>query len=656
MIQEKSDFKFQVDRFADIRILRYQVPGFEELTLQQKKLVYFLSQAALCGRDILWDQNYCYNLLVRHVLEKIFKNLNPDETGKDFGEFTVYLKRIWFSNGIHHHYSTDKIKPGFSKSYLARKIQGLQWNELDELFHGSCKLTDFITQILFDPSVDAKRVSQNSDKDLITGSANNYYKGVTQAEAENYYNSQLKKAGLRPPSFGLNSRLVKENGNLIEKVWKIGGLYTKCIEKIVFWLNQALPYCENSLQRGLLEKLIEYYKTGDLKLFDEYSILWLREQEALVDFVNGFIETYGDPLGIKGSWESIVNFKNLESTKRTETISQNAQWFEVHSPVDKQFRKKKVNGVSAKVIMAVQLGGDCYPATPIGINLPNSEWIRQEYGSKSVTIENITYAYDQASLESGLLEEFCYSSEEILLARKWGFIADNLHTDLHECLGHGSGQILPGVSTDTLKNYYSPLEEARADLYALYFIMDEYLMKIGVVSDPEIPKVMYSSYIRNGLLTQLVRIEPGKEIEQAHMRCRQLISSWCYEKGKKDNVIKKIVRSDKTFVTINDFAKLRQLFAQLLSEIQRIKSEGDYKAARNLFESYAIKVDKELHAEVLSRYNKLNLAPYTGFMNPELRPVFSGEEIADIEIFYPQDYVSQMMKYSNEFSFLDLIN
>ncbi len=656
MEQEKPDFIYQADRFADIRILRFQVPGFEGLTVQQKILLYFLSEAALSGRDIIWDQNYRYNLLIRYVLEKVYHNLKTEAVDNDHDEFLVYLKRIWFSNGIHHHYSTDKIIPGFSGEFLALQIRSLEWNELSELFQGQNELIAFIIPILFDPSVAAKRVSQDSDKDLVAGSANNYYQGITQPEAESFYTAKLKNAGKRPVSCGLNSRLVKENGKPVEKIWKAGGLYSGVIEKVVYWLTRALPFFENSLQRESVNKLIEYYQTGDLKLFDEYNILWVKEQDAQVDFINGFIETYGDPLGFKGSWEALVNFRNIESTKRTEVVCKNAQWFEDHSPVNERFKKKQVQGMSAKVITAVQLGGDCYPATPIGINLPNADWIRQEYGSKSVTIENITHAYHQASLESGLPEEFCNSEEEILLDRKWGFIADNLHTDLHECLGHGSGQLLPGVSTDTLRNYYSPMEEARADLYALYFIMDKYLEKLGIVPSEEVPRTLYNSYIRNGLVTQLVRIEPGKDIEQAHMRCRQLITSWCYEKGKTQNVIEKYSRNGKTYVRINDYSGLRQLFAQLLAEIQRIKSEGDYEAARNLIESYAIKVDRKLHTEVLSRYKKLNLAPYTGFLNPELIPVLSNGEIVDIEITYPQDYSAQMLKYSGEYSFLKLIN
>lgn len=647
-----SDFVYQADQFADIRILRFQIPGFDELTVKQKILLYFLSQAALSGRDIIWDQNYRHNLLVRYVLENIYQDYPGDRENDEFLKFEEYLKRIWFSNGIHHHYSTDKILPEFSIDYFKKLVFETRWVQLPHGFNDPETLHNYLVPVLFDTSLDGKRVNQQAGSDLVVGSANNYYEGLSQEEAEKFYEERIRNGGKQPESFGLNSKLVKEYGRVYEKVWKTGGMYSGAIEQIVDWLQRALPYAESDIQRETIQKLIDYYNTGDLKLFDEYNIFWLRDQGLVVDFVNGFIETYGDPLGLKGSWEALVNFKDEKATHRAELIGHSAQWFEDHSPVDIRFRKKKVKGVTAKVINAVQLGGDCYPATPIGINLPNSDWIRRDHGSKSVTIENITHAYHMASLKSGFLEEFACSEEEIQLAREFGFLADNVHTDLHECGGHGSGQLLEGVTTEVLKNYYSPLEEARADLYALYFIMDEKMLELGIFPTLNAAKAQYNSYIRNGLMTQLARIELGKNIEQAHMRCRQLIASWCYEKGKKNHMIEKIRREEKTFLRINDYEKLRTLFGELLAEIQRIKSEGDYEAAKFLVESYAIQVDRELHTEVLSRYRKLNLAPYSGFINPNLVPVYVDNEIVDVLAQYPNDYVSQMLEYSSKYGFL----
>ena len=654
--KDNGEFIYQTEQFADVRILRYQVPDFDKLSLKQKKLLYFLSKAALCGRDILWDQNYRYNLLIRWVLENIYINFEGERATNDFKEFEIYLKRVWFCNGIHHHYSTDKLIPGFSQDYFTSLFSKTKWQKLPDGFYKIEELISFILPLLFDSELDAKRVNQTDGVDMIASSANNYYEGISQEEAEEFYASKINSEELHPVSHGLNSKLIRENGEIVEKVWKLNGMYSKAIEQIIHWLKEALPYSENEIQAKSIELLIEYYQTGDLALFDQYNMAWLRDKESLVDFVNGFIETYGDPMGMKGSWEALVNFKDIEATKRAETISSKAQWFEDNSPVDSRFKKNKVKGVTAKVITAVQLGGDCYPATPIGINLPNADWIRQEFGSKSVTIENITYAYDRSSLENGFLEEFAGSDEEIKLARTHGFLADNLHTDMHECVGHGSGQLLPGVSTEVLKNYYSPLEEARADLFALYFMMDDFMINIGLVKTADVAKAQYNSYIRNGLMTQLVRILPGKNIEQAHMRCRQLIASWCFEKGKKENVIEIFNRSGKTYIRINDHLRLRGLFGKLLSEIQRIKSEGDYESAKYLVETYAIKVDMELHTEVLSRYKKLNLAPYAGFINPVLKPVSSDVEITDIEISYPKDYTAQMIEYSQEYSFLPLRN
>jgi dipeptidyl-peptidase III len=647
-----DDYVYQVDQFADIRILRFHIPGFDDLTLKQKTLLYCLSQAALCGRDIIWDQNYRNNLLVRYVLENIYKNYNGDREESEFLNFEEYLKRIWFSNGIHHHYSTDKILPGFSSDYFKKILLETNWKHLPNGYNDKESLYNNLFQVLFDPSFDGKRVNQQAGSDLVLGSANNYYEGINQEEAERFYQEKIQKGGSQPVSFGLNSKLVKEKTRVYEKIWKIDGMYSDAIEQIVSWLKRALPFTDTDIQRDAIRKLIDFYSTGDLKDFDDYNILWLKDQGVVVDFVNGFIETYGDPLGFKGSWESLVNFKDEKATRRTELISNNAQWFEDHSPVDNRFRKKNVKGVTAKVINAVQLGGDCYPVTPIGINLPNADWIRRDYGSKSVTIENITHAYHMASIESGFIEEFAHSQEEIQLAREFGFLADNVHTDLHECVGHGSGQMLEGVTTEVLKNYYSPLEEARADLYALYFIMDNKMLGLGILRTLNAATAQYNSYIRNGLMTQLARIEPGKNIEQAHMRCRQLIALWCYQQGKKDSVIEKIRKDNKTFLRINDYGKLRTLFGELLAEIQRIKSEGDYEAAKYLVESYGIRVDRELHTEVLSRYRKLKLAPYSGFINPKLVPVYEKNEIVDVMTQYPGDYASQMMEYSSEYGFL----
>ena len=651
-----NNFKYQTEKFADIKILRFQVDGFSNLSLRQKKLIYFLSQAALAGRDILWDQNNAYNLQIRLTLETIYKTYRGDRNNQSFQNFIVYIKRVWFSNGIHHHYSMDKLEPGFTKEYF--------YHLIDKSDFSCCPLVDGksfreslkkLIPILFEKDIAAKRVCLDSSKDLIKSSANNYYKNVSQEEAEKFYASfDTNKEEL--PSYGLNSRLVKENGTILEKVWKEDGLYGEAIKEIIKWLLKAIEVAENETQKEVITKLIEFYRTGDLKIFDEYSILWVKDINSHVDFVNGYIEVYGDALGIKASWESIVNFKDLEATKRTEIISKNAQWFEDHSPVDSKFKKQNVKGVSAKVIQAAFLGGDCHPATPIGINLPNPEWIREQYGSKSVTIENITYAYHQVSLTDGMLEEFAWDEQEVQLAREHGYLAGNLHTDLHECLGHGSGQLLQGVKADALKNYGSTIEETRADLFALYYILDEKLLQLGLIPSMETGKAEYAAYIRNGLLTQLVRIEPGKDLEESHMRNRQLIAQWTYKKGKKENIIEKKIKNNKTYFVINNYKGLRELFGKLLQEVQRIKSEGDYNAARELIENYGVKVDTELHAEVLNRYKKLNLAPYSGFINPEYTPLIKNNEIIDVVINYPEDFTKQMLQYSENHSFLPLIN
>jgi len=646
------------EKFADLKILRYAVPGFENLNLKRKLYIYYLSQAALCGRDILWDQNNRYNLSIRSVLETIWKSFKGDHDSPEFKQFEIYLKRVWFSNGIHHHYSTEKLPTGFSADYFDELVSNSNWSGFSAPSGKNFPMfISEIREVIFNPEREAKRVNLQADQDLIATSANNYYQGVSQPEAENFYKQFKIASGTEPVSYGLNSTLVKENEHLIEKVWKLDGKYGKAIEKIIFWLNQAVEFTENELQKKYIRNLIQYYKTGDLALFDQYSINWVKEQESEVDFVNGFIEVYGDPLGIKGSWESIVNFKDQEATKRATILSENAQWFEDHSPVDPEFKKAKVKGVSAKVINVAMLGGDCYPATPIGINLPNAEWIREQYGSKSVTIENITQAYFLDSINSGMLEEFAGSAEEIERAKQYGYLAGNLHTDLHECLGHGSGKVREGVSTDTLKNYYSTIEETRADLFALYYMMDEQMIKLGLLPSIEAAKAEYDAYLRNGLITQLTRIEHGKDIEESHMRNRQLIARWAYEAGKDETVIEFVHCDGKTFVKINDYQLLRVLFGQLLKEIQRIKSEGDFEAARNLVETFGVKVDRQLHEEILERFRKLDLAPYAGFINPvyELKTWPCGTP-NDVLISYDEDYTSQMLRYSRDYGFLSMEN
>ena len=646
------------EKFADIKILRYSVPEFEKLDLKQKIYIYYLSQAALCGRDILWDQNNRHNLGVRTVLENILKTFKGNRDTSEFLQFDIYLKRVWFSNGIHHHYSTEKIPAVFSETYFDELISRSKWYRFKT--PSGVKFKSFIAEIkelIFNPEAEKKRVNLDSDKDLIHFSSNNYYQGVSQIEAETFYGDLKAAAGAEPISFGLNSTLVKEDGQLVEKIWKLNGKYGKAIEQIIFWLNKAIGYAENEIQKKYISHLIEYYTTGDLTKFDEYSIEWVLEQAGDVDFVNGFIEVYGDPLGIKGSWESIVNYKDQEATKRATILSENAQWFEDHSPVSPEFKKTEVRGVSAKVINVAILAGDCYPATPIGINLPNAEWIRETYGSKSVTIENITQAYFLDSTGNGMLEEFAGSVEEIERAKQYGYLAGNLHTDLHECLGHGSGKVSEGVSTDVLKNYYSTIEETRADLFALYYIMDEQLTKLGLVPSIEAAKAEYDAYLRNGLLAQLTRIESGKDIEESHMRNRQLIARWAYETGLERNVIEFVRSEEKTFVRINDYEELRSLFGQLLKEIQRIKSEGDFEAARDIVENFGVKVGLRLHEEVLARFKKLDLAPYAGFLNPvyELITWPCGTP-NDVMIRYDEDYTSQMLRYSKDYGFLPIKN
>lgn len=638
-----DEFDYTVDSFADIEVLRYKVPGFEDLSLNQKKLIYYLTEAALWGRDILWDQNNEYNLPIRRMLEAVYTSYDGDRESEEFKNFERYLKQVWFANGIHHHYSTDKFTPAFSREFLAA--------QLDKLPEGDWSASrDTIFELIFNPAVAAKRVNQAEGQDLIATSANNLYKGVTQAEVEAYFDALKNPNDSTPVSYGLNTRVVKENGKVVEQTYKVGGLYSAAIEKIVENLEKAAEFAENDAQRRIIETLVDYYRSGDLRTFDEYSILWAEDTASKVDFINGFIEDYGDPLGMTGAWESIVNFKNEEASHRTEVLSADAQWFEDNSPVDPRFKKEEVKGVSAKVITAAILAGDSYPATPIGINLPNANWIRAAHGSKSVTLENITQAYDEASHGNGFNEEFVIDEETSKLLDDYLFITDNLHTDLHECLGHGSGKLLPGVARDALKAHGSTIEETRADLFALYYLADPKLIEIGLLDNPDAYKAEYYKYILNGMMTQLMRIEPGKDVEEAHMRNRKLIAEWVYEHGKDANVIELVKKDGKTFIRINDYQALRGLFGQLLAEIQRITSEGDYDAARDLVETYAVKVDPELHREVLDRYSHLSIAPYKGFVNPVYTPVMKDGEIVDVTVSYDEDYIPQMLRYGRDYS------
>lgn len=652
MASAQDKFNYNVDRFADIEVLRYQVPGFEDLSLKQKTLVYYLTEAALQGRDILFDQNGKYNLAIRSTLEAIYTNYKGDKNSDEFKGLEKYLKQVWFANGIHHHYSMDKFTPEFTQKFFDAQVRKIDAKKLPLAKGQSVSaFLKVIDPVIFDPTVMAKRVNQADGVDLILTSANNMYEGVTQKEVEDFYNKMKDPNDPTPVSYGLNARLVKKNGKIAEQVYKVGGLYSPAISKIVYWLKKAETVAENAGMKAYIAKLVDFYTTGDLKTFDEYSILWAEETSCDVDFINGFIESYGDPLGMTGSWEGMVNFKNKQSSVRTHIISDNAQWFEKNSPVDPRFKKDDVKGVSAKVITAAILAGDSYPSTPIGINLPNSNWIRAAHGSKSVTLENITDAYEKAAEGNGFNEEFAYSSYEVDLMKKYLSIADNLHTDLHECLGHASGKLLPGVDPDALKEHGSTLEETRADLFALYYLADPKLIELGIFKDPDTYKAEYYKYVMNGLMTQLTRIEPGKDIEEAHMRNRHLITQWAYEKGKADNVIEYVKRDGKTYLKINDYQKLRTLFGQLLAEIQRVKSEGDYEGGKMLVETYGVKFDPELHKEVLSRYAKLNIAPYKGFVNPIYTAVKDKNgNITDVKISYGEGYAEQMLRYSKKYS------
>ncbi|MGN0187327.1 MAG: dihydrofolate reductase [Paludibacteraceae bacterium] len=651
---DMHDFDYVVDRFADLQILRYRVPDIEQLSLQQQELLYYLTEAALQGRDILYDQNCKYNLTIRQLLEAIYTDERQDRSSADFRALETYLKRVWVSNGIHHHYAGDKFVPEFSQTYFENAVRSLPADKLPLRDNATVDaLLAEIVPVIFDPNVLSKRTNQEAGADLVLTSAGNYYDGVTQAEAEDFYAKMKDPNDAEPISYGLNSKLVKRDGIVSEDVYKVGGLYSAALEKVVYWLEKAKNVAENDQQRAVIDRLIEFNRTGNLRTFDEYAILWVADTASTIDFVNGFTETYGDPLGMKASWESIVNFKNTEATKRTETISANAQWFEDHSPVDKQFKKEKVKGVTAKVITAAILAGDCYPTTPIGINLPNANWIRAAHGSKSVTIENITEAYDQSAIGNGFSEEFAWSANEIALMDAYKNQTDNLHTDLHECLGHGSGKLLPGVDPDALKAYGSTIEEARADLFGLYFMADPKMVELGLLPNDSAYKAQYYSYFMNGLMTQLMRIEPGKNIEESHMRNRQLIANWVYQKSQADGdrAVEFRTRDGKTFVVINDYRLVQKHLGELLAEIQRIKSTGDYAAAQAIVENYAVKVDRRLHDEVLARYATLDIAPYKGFVNPVYTAQFDKNgRFAGLQIDYTEGYAEQHLRYSRDYS------
>lgn len=656
----EPEFQWEADRFADIRVLRYQIPGFEALSLQQKKLLYFLSQAGMSGRDILYDQHYRHNLRIRRTLEEIVKHYSGDRTSPEWNAFMTYTRQVWFANGIHHHYSGDKFTPGFSADYfhsLAQSVDAQAAWPLDE-GQGLDQMLALLDPVLFDPTVDAKKTNTAADVDKVATSAVNFYRDVTEAEVTAFYDAKRDPNDPRPVMWGLNSQLVKENGELVERTWKVGGMYTQAIERVVYWLEQAITVAENDRQRKALELLVKYYQTGDLADFDAYNIAWVEDSDSVVDVTNSFIEVYSDPLGMRGSYESVVSIRDEESTRRIGAIANYAQWFEDNSPILPEHKKADVNGILGKAITVVSETGDASPATPIGINLPNSGWIRAEHGSKSVSLSNITDAYNAS--DTGASAEFTFSEEELARTREYSELAGHLHTDMHEVIGHASGLVNPGVGTptETLKQYYSSLEEGRADLVALYYTMDPILVEIGVMPSLEVGMAEYDGYIRGGLMTQLYRIEPGKNLEEAHMRNRQMIAQWVYEKGQPENVIERVTRDGKTYFVIRDYQKLRALFGQLLQEVQRIKSEGDFAAGQALIENYGTKVDSELHAEVLRRYESLNVAPFSGFINPRLVPVTApgSEEITDVRVEYPDNFAEQMLEYAREYSFLPTAN
>ena len=644
--QQDKDFKYLIDEFADLKIMRYQIPGWDDLTLQQKEYVYHLGEAAKYGRDILWDQHCKANLPIRHAIENILENYQGDRDSKDFQDFTVYAKRVFFSNGIHHHYAEDKFFPDCPREYFASLMSAVGIEEAE---------ASGLLEIIYNPDIYPQRKSNSSDGDIVALSAVNFYENVTRDEVEKYYHELQDPNDPEPVSYGLNTKVVKGSDGVVrEEAWKIGGIYSAALEKIVAELEKAAAVAENDLQKQYIATLVEYYRTGDLRLWDKYNIEWVQDTLGTVDFVNGFVEDYTDPLGRKGSWEGLVNIKDHEASERTEILSENAQWFEDNSPVDPRFKKETVKGITAKVINATTLSGDCYPSTPIGINLPNADWIRKEHGSKSVTIANITHAYDYAAQESpkSTLNEFAWDEAEIATAKKYLSLTDEIHTDLHECLGHGSGQILPGVSPNALKEYSSTLEETRADLFGLYYIADPKLVELGILPDMEAYKAQYANYIRNGMMVQFSRVELGRKNTEAHMQNRKLIAEWCYEQGKADNVIEKKVRDGKTYFVVNDYEALRGLFGKLLAEIQRIKSEGDYKAGKALVETYAVNIDPALHKEVKERYDALGLKPYGGFVNPEIVPVTKGGKVVDYRVEYPDDYLGQMLEYGRKYATL----
>ena len=644
--QQDKDFKYLIDEFADLKIMRYQIPGWDDLTLQQKEYVYHLGEAAKYGRDILWDQHCKANLPIRHAIENILENYQGDRDSRDFQDFTVYAKRVFFSNGIHHHYAEDKFFPDCPREYFASLMSAVGIDEAE---------ASGLLEIIYNPDIYPQRKSNSSDGDIVALSAVNFYENVTRDEVEKYYHELQDPNDPEPVSYGLNTKVVKGSDGVVrEEAWKIGGIYSAALEKIVAELEKAAAVAENDLQKQYIATLVEYYRTGDLRLWDKYNIEWVQDTLGTVDFVNGFVEDYTDPLGRKGSWEGLVNIKDHEASERTEILSENAQWFEDNSPVDPRFKKETVKGITAKVINATTLSGDCYPSTPIGINLPNADWIRKEHGSKSVTIANITHAYDFAAQESpkSTFNEFAWDEAEIAAAKKYLSLTDEIHTDLHECLGHGSGQILPGVSSNALKEYSSTLEETRADLFGLYYIADPKLVELGILPDMEAYKAQYANYIRNGMMVQFSRVELGRKNTEAHMQNRKLIAEWCYEQGKADNVIEKKVRDGKTYFVVNDYEALRGLFGKLLAEIQRIKSEGDYKAGKALVETYAVNIDPALHKEVKERYDALGLKPYGGFVNPEIVPVTKGGKVVDYRVEYPDDYLGQMLEYGRKYATL----
>ena len=648
--QTSEQMPWILDKFDDIKILRYEVPGFENLPLNQKELIYYLAQATKCGRDILFDQNFKYNLTIRRTLESIYTKYEGDRTSAEFKAMEKYLKKVWFANGIHHHYSNDKFRAEFPRAWFSQQVD--KYIDPQEL-----KIEkELLYNIIFDEKLYSTRLNQKDGVDMVTESACNYYEGVTMKEVDKFYTELIDQNDPRPISYGLNSKLMKdEKGNIVERTWKLGGMYSSAIQQIVFWLEKAAAVAEEP-QKSIINALINYYRTGDLREFDRYNILWVGDNVSNVDFVNGFIEDYGDPLGRKASWEGTVNFMDSVACRRTQIISENAQWFEDNAPIDPAFRKKEVKGVSAKVITVAMLGGDCYPSTPIGINLPNADWIRKEYGSKSVTIDNITYAYDKAAQGNGFNEEFMLREEDRERIKKHGKLADDLHTDLHECLGHGSGQLAPGTKGGELKNYTSTLEEARAALFGLYYLGDPKMVEIGLIPSLDVAWAQYADYIMNGMMTQFSRIELGKDVEESHMRNRKLIAEWCYEKGKKDNVIEWVKKDGKSYLVVNDFQAMRKLYGELLKEVQRIKSKGDYEAGRNLVENYAVKIDPELHKEVLERYNKLGIEPYSGFVNPDYELVMQDGKVTDVKLVYKYNYTEQMLDYSKNYSFLPSIN